>query len=376
MDTKVIVIIVLAAIVLVGGFFAYRQFKNNKRDSSFATILFSSGMLLITSASSSALDKILVALGIIVKYENPTSLEGDFNIFYFVFGCILVVLAIGLWLYGKKKLYVLNINGYSRMRLESYIPEVVIQNSDFKEREIDFVNIYRHLFSANKDVDSFECIKSEIKDKVEAFKSEANKIPKGYTGIAPIPFIMYAGTFMDRVKIDEYYEYDKVEAKTYYTLKDKSILSKYPVLKDCTNHQHFDENKNELVVAVSLTQQIVDSQMTQFLSDCNVVKFEIERPIDNAIRYKQQLNEYVNLIISTFEELSKKHSNITRIHFIYSGQSCLAFEIGKRCVDSTRIPQIISYQFENQNQNIKYPWGIVINGLHKGNLVKAQGGGC
>lgn len=257
------------------------------------------------------------------------------------------------------------------MRVETYIPTIKVQNSVFKEREIDFINIYQHLFSVKKDIDSFECIKAEIRDKVRAFRNETSKITKGYTGIAPIPFIMYAGTFLNRVKIDEYYEYDKIKTKTYYTLKNKTILNKYPELKDCTNLNNFDENKSEIVVAVSLTSQITDSQLNQFIDKANIIKIEVDNPDDNIIKYKQQLDDYVNFIMDKFEQLTRDYPNTTKIHFVYSGQSCLAFEIGKRCVDSTRIPQVISYQFENQNQ-IKYPWGIVINGSYKGDLVRNE----
>ena len=124
-------------------------------------------------------------------------------------------------------------------------------------------------------------------------------------------------------------------------------------------------------MAVSLTRQITDSQLNQFIDRANVIKIEVDNPNDNIIKYKQQLDDYVNFVMDKFEQLTRDYPNITKIHFAYSGQSCLAFEIGKRCVDSTRIPQIISYQFENQNQ-IKYPWGIVINGSHKGDLVRSE----
>ena len=371
MDVKVIIIIVLLLIVCLGGYLAIKQFIKNNRENSFATLLFSNGMLLIVSSSSSFFDKVLVGIGVIAQYDNAVSLAGEFNIFYFVLGCALILLAIAMHLYSRKKLYVLNINGYSNMKVESYIPEIKVQNSDFKEREIDFINIYQHLFSVNKDIDSFECIKAEIRDKVIAFRNETAKITKGYTGIAPIPFIMYAGTFLNRVKIDEYYEYDKIKTKTYYTLKGKTILNKYPELKDCTNFNSFDENKSEIVVAVSLTRRITDSQLNQFIDRANVMKIEVDNPNDNIIKYKQQLDDYVNFIMDKFEQLTRDYPNTIKIHFVYSGQSCLAFEIGKRCVDSTRIPQIISYQFENQNQ-IKYPWGMVINGSHKGDLVRSE----
>lgn len=371
MDVKTIIIGVLLLIICIGGYFSYRQFRKNNRENSFATVLFSNGMLLIVSSSSSFFDKVLVGVGVMAQYDNAVSLAGEFNKFYFGLGCVLILLAVALRLYSRKRLYVLNINGYSTMRVESYIPAIKIQNSDFKEREIDFINIYRHLFSIKKDIDSFECIKAEIKDKVTAFKNETSKITKGYTGIAPIPFIMYAGTFMDRVKIDEYYEYDKIKSKNYYTLKDKSIINKCAELKDYTNLNKFDETKSEIVVAVSLTRKISDSQLNQFINTCNVVKYEVDNPEDNIIRYKQQLNEYVNVIMDKFEKLSRDFPNLVKIHFVYSGQSCLAFEIGKRCVDSTRIPQVISYQFENQNE-VKYPWGIVINGSHKGELIRKE----
>lgn len=371
MDMKVIIIIALLLIICIGGYVSYKQFKKNKKENSFATVLFSNGMLLIVSSSSSFFDKVLVGVGVIVQYDNAVSLAGEFNKFYFGLGCALILLSVALHLYSRKKLYVLNINGYSNMRVESYIPTIKVQNSDFKEREIDFINIYQHLFSVKKDIDSFECIKAEIRDKVTAFRNETSKITIGYTGIAPIPFIVYAGTFLNRVKIDEYYEYDKIKTKTYYTLKYKKILSKYPELKDCTNFSNFDENKSEIVVAVSLTRRITDSQLNQFIDRANVIKIEVDNPNDNIIKYKQQLDDYVNFIMDKFEQLTREYPNTTKIHFVYSGQSCLAFEIGKRCVDSTRIPQVISYQFENQNQ-IKYPWGMVINGSHKGDLVRSE----
>ena len=83
------------------------------------------------------------------------------------------------------------------------------------------------------------------------------------------------------------------------------------------------------------------------------------------------MNEYVNNIFDTIEKISQKLNNIKTVNIVCSSQSCLALEMGKRSVDSTRIPEIISYQFENQS-NIKYPWGIVINGKNKGKLIKVE----
>lgn len=181
---------------------------------------------------------------------------------------------------------------------------------------------------------------------------------------------MYAGTFLEREKIDEYYEFDKMDSKDYYKLENKKT-KRYPKLKLKTKLDELDTNKSNLVISIATTKKITDGQLEQFVNECNIVKFEVDSPYDNTIKYKSQFNEYVNIIFDTIEEISQKLNHIKTINIVCSSQSCLALEIGKRSVDTTRIPQIVSYQFENQS-NIKYPWGIVINGKNKGNLIKAE----
>ena len=182
---------------------------------------------------------------------------------------------------------------------------------------------------------------------------------------------MYAGTFLDRVTINEYFEYDKIDSKDYYVLKNKKIKN-YPKLELKTELDKLDKKKTNVVLAISITQKITDEQLKQFYEDCNIIKLEINNPHDNTIKYKPQLNQYVNTIFDVIEEISRTIPNIKIINIVCSCQSCLALEVGKRSIDSTRIPQIISYQFENQNTNIKYPWGIVINGDAKGKLIKVK----
>ena len=122
-----------------------------------------------------------------------------------------------------------------------------------------------------------------------------------------------------------------------------------------------------MVLAISLTQKISDEDLSQF-SNLDKVRIGIDSPKDNTIKSKEQLNEYKNFIIETIENISKENSNLKRIHLIYSGQSCLPLEIGKSSIDDTRLVEIISYQYERQN-DIKYPWGIIINGSNKGELI-------
>lgn len=361
-------IIIAILIAIIGFIVSFSKFKNSKKEEGFSTMLFTSGMSLITSSSSGLFDKILVGIGIVTKYENTSSLEGDFNLWYFGLGVILILLWVWINLNFKRRQYILNINGYMPKRIEDFFQNLKMTNFEFKEREIDFIRIYKKMFSINLDNESFNCIKEEIEQKVEAFKNETREIKRGYTGIAPIPFIIYAGTFLERTKIDSYYEFDKIENHTYYKLIEEGKIH-YPKLNLNTDINNLDTSTTDVVLAISLTQQITEADLYQFL-DFNKVRMSIDAPKDNAIISKEQLQKYNNSIFDTIEDLGKKLPNLETIHLIYSGQSCLPLEIGKRSIDNTRIPKIISYQYERQHP-IKYPWGIVINGVEKGKLIKA-----
>ena len=104
----------------------------------------------------------------------------------------------------------------------------------------------------------------------------------------------------------------------------------------------------------------------------DIVKLQLQGATDNIIQSKEQLEEYTNNVIDKIIELENSGLNITKINLIIASQSCLVIEIGKRCADDTRLPEIISYQYERQENNKRYPWGIVINGINKGKLIKEE----
>lgn len=367
MNIFILIFSVCACIsIIIGVVLAVNKFYKNKKEEGFAMLLFSTGMSLILSASPGNLNDFLVLIAVVTKYRDAQALAGTFNYFYFILGVVLLVISVWLHIYVKKKIYVLNINGYMPKKLEDYFKDLKMSNFEFKEREIDFINIYKNMFCGSLNENAFECIKKDIEEKVKAFKNESKGIKRGYTGIAPIPFIMYAGTFLERENIDEYYEFDKKEIKTYYKLTKDINFSKIKLISDidCLNKAN-----TEVVLAISLTQSITDSDLEQFIN-MDKVYISINNPHDNAIKSKQQLNSYCNFILEKIEDISKEIPNLNKIHIVYSGQSCLALEIGKRSIDDTRLPEIVNYQYERQGDK-KYPWGIVINGRNKGNLIKA-----
>lgn len=361
---------ILVAIIICGVLYIGLKFiRGKKEQSSIGTILMA-GIGFISQATGNWQDTLVKIVAIINNRNDINELVEDFNLYYFFLGIFLIIVAVVLNFYSKRKVCVLNINGYMRQRIEPYFKLKKDIRNDFREREINFVNIYKKIFYNRLDNESCECILEQIEEQVNEFKSETIEGKRGYTGIAPIPFIMYAGTFLEREEIDDYYEFDKIDTKNYYKLEHKKN-KKYPKLKLKTKLEDLDMNKSNFVIAISITRNIIDKQLKQFEEKYNIIKLEVDKPYDNTIRYKEQLNEYVNIIFDLIEKISQMFNNIKSINVICSSQSCLALEIGKRSVDTTRIPEIVSYQFENQS-DIKYPWGIVINGKNKGKLIKVE----
>lgn len=360
---------VFGGIILLGIIYNLVKYIKGKKEQGFIGTILTIGVGIFNQASGNWQDTLIKIIAIICKRKDINGLTEEFNLYYFFFGAFLIITAIILNLYSRKKVCVLNINGYLNQKIEPYLKKGKDFRNDFREREINFINIYNK-FRNKLDREDCECILEKIEEEVKAFKNETIELKRGYTGIAPIPFIMYAGTFLERKKIDEYYEFDKTNSNDYYRLEHKKTNS-YPKLNLKTKLENLDTNKNNIVISISITKRITDGQLEQFANECNIIRLEVDSPYDNTIKYKKQLNEYVNIIFDTIEEISQKLNHIETINIVCSSQSCLALEIGKRSVDTTRIPQIVSYQFENQS-DIKYPWGIVINGKNKGELIKVE----
>ena len=358
-----IMFIVVIGLVL---YMLWRKFK--KKDENVSNIaVFTLGTTLIIDASGDKLDWLLKLIAVILDRNYALEIVQNFNLPYFILGSILILISIALTYYKKTNVKILNINGYFKRKIEDYIEKSKDLRNDIREYELNFVDIYQKIFKNNLDKESYECIIEKIKEDVNIFKNSSIEGKRGYTGIAPIPLIMYAGTFLERENIDEYYEFDKKETNTYYKLKDKKFKV-YPKLKISPNINSLDISKKELVIAISITAKITDIQLKQFKDYCNIVNIEIDNPCDNAIKSKNQLIEYTNTVFSFIQTISEKFGELEKIHIVCSSQSCLALELGKRCVDDTRVLQIISYQYEAQS-DIKYPWGVRINGKNKGELI-------
>ncbi len=338
----------------IGAFFIIRHFVNRQKEEAISDILIATGTQLTLTCFGTFNDKLFAFL---------SDTEAATNYVQLVVGIFLVISGIVFHLYIKNKLYILNINGYFDKRIEQHHHELGLNHFQFKEREIDFIRVYKKGINKLTSKDIID----EIKEKVATFKAESKDKSRAYTGIAPIPFIFVAGKEFSREKFHRYFEYDKFN-NIYYSLTPCNKRKKpYSRLRVSTNIATISSSGIEdVVLVVSITQQILDSDLSQFAYP--KIHVAVDNPSDNKIKYTNQLDEYTMKIYETIKDLPGHFPDLKRIHLVYSGQSCLALEVGK-LLDDTRNKEIISYQFISQNNPV-YAWGIVVNGQRKGAFIK------
>lgn len=368
-------IYIISAVIIIGAILFFRNMANQKKEQGIANVLFTTGISLIVSAFGTFFSQVIQAYTMFQSQSVRDSLKiqqsfSEVNYPSLIIGLILTGTGVFFTRYINKKMFILNVNGYYDRRIEGHHKELSLSTFEFKEREVDFVR----LFQTNKmNKKLVETIGGFIEEKVKSFKEESKHFQRGYTGIAPIPFIALAGTHLKREKIDNFFEFDKINTQSYYSLnqeKAKRFWGKsadYPELKLITNISMLDDQKKEAVIAISVTQNILDADLQQF-DQAEIVKLSLDNPCDNAIQFQAQLMDYRKQIVDTIYAIRTRMQNLELIHIVYSGQSCLALEIGKSMEDY-RMPSVVIYQFNSQESK-KYPWGIKINGTNTGSFIQ------
>lgn len=363
----IVSIIIFVIIFTIGLIFSIVKINNKNTEDGLNSLILTTGISLISSSLTDFWNWLFATIALLKGKEQLASSTMETNYYTLTIGVIFIGIYIFLCSKLKNKFCILNINGYDKYNIDEYV-NTKKDIYSYTEREINFIYLYNNLFKKRHNKEILKCILNQIEDNTKSFKSETNGLKKGYTGIAPIPFIIYAGTFLNRTNIDKYLEFNKKTSK-YYELSNKKV--KYPKLINEYKLEDLDKKNNGITLVVSITQQITEEDLSQF-KNTNIVKLGIRDKKDNAIYSKKQLEEYTNNVIDTIIKLENSGINIKKINLILASQSCLAIEIGKRCADDTRLPEVISYQYERQENNNRYPWGIVINGKNKGNFIKEE----
>ncbi|WP_214784866.1 SAVED domain-containing protein [Exiguobacterium sp. S3] len=356
---------IIVIVFIVGMVFTIKFFFANKKEQSISTVLITSGLSLTVSSFGNTWTNINRLFATIILSGSPNDAIEINSAFsqtqwvQLIVGIVLMVAGGYLLYFAKNKLFILNINAYYDKRIESNNKDIGLSTFEFKEREIDLVRNYKNGITANTIKEVVEI----IEEKTRSFRLESKGFKRGYTGIAPIPFVMLTGTYLQREKINEYFEFDRIQTEEFYKLKNRK---KYPALQIDKSLNEINANAEEFVIAVSLTKRITQEQMKQF-KNAEKVELYLKNPKDNAIRHKTQLFEYAQKIGEIIEEISASTS-CKKVHLLISSQSSLALEIGKR-IDNQRMAEITCYFFDIK-QDTNYPWGIIMNGENKGEFIE------
>lgn len=359
-----IVAVALIVVVIVTEFIL--NIVDSNAESGLSGGLISAGITLIVSSFPSTLDSLINLFGFSLAGELSEQKVNNWSI-----GVGFVLVAIGIWclFYIRDRIYVLNIFGLfiqPEVSEEQNIKNLKLVDFKVKEIIIDFVDIFKSQNKLTKKTN--DIIVNKIKKDCEKFKNRSNGFANCYTGTAPIPYTILAGTYLADSHIERYFENDKRINKLVELNKKKRG---YPELK-----QELPDNRTadsrEIVVAVSITQTIQDSDIEQF-KNMDVVRLYLDIPKDGAIESLNQLNDYKDKMINCIETLKNEYSKVETIYLIASMQSCLSVEIGKMIsLKNNRIPKIISCHYIRSNTP-KYPFGIVVSdntaSSEKGKLI-------
>jgi hypothetical protein len=260
----------------------------------------------------------------------------------------------------------LNIQAYDDNRLE-YLSVRKCNGKIIEGQYIDLTELWKEAKGKKSSSPDFkkniERMVKLINEKINLFKASSSKYKRSFTGIAPIPLLIYAGKIIPKLGFSRYLEIQKLGNENELVPLDTSGKVEYPSLQISSNITTSDGDE-EVVVAVSTTQKISDNDLKQFIDKGLQVKhIYLENPSHTSIVSVSQINNYAETIIKEILDIKIAKANLKTVHLVCSSKPSLMFRLGQ-LIDDTQMPVVISYHYTQQD-DYKYPWGLYINHCKK-----------
>ena len=364
-----ILVLALVSIVAVVGVI---QLRTEKSDGDISGLIIKSGIALIVSGIPSIAELIISLVAGLFSVTLPETKNPELLIKVGVFLLILGVITKIIGTKLKEKIYVLNMLGSSQKEIsdEKTRQDLKIADYKLKEQILDVMPVFDK--GLNMDARANEYIVKQIEKDSVKFAVKAKEKGGCFTGMAPIPYMIYAGTFLGDANVNRYFEFNGNAGERYYELKAKQGIFEKKWQELDVNIPPCPNSASEIVLAVSITSKIIDIQLEQF-SGLPVVKIELPEAKDNIIQTKEQLIEYRSVIFEFLDKTIKELSpNIKKVHLVAAIPGCMALEIGKMIgLRENRMMEVVAYHYIGNNP-IRYPFGIYVSGKCKGQFVKAD----
>lgn len=358
-------IIILYMIGMSGIFLIIDLIKGNK-ETSIPNAIIGAGLGLF---APSTYEIVINAVIVLSDKEIPDGVNPYVNL---ISGFVLIGVGIYYRKNLKEKIHVLNMHGLTPRDISdaSAIKELKLADYKVKEQVIDFIPFFDGGRIDCK-INGFIC--KQIENDVLKFTAKISDNIGCFTGMAPIPYTIYAGTFMENANIKRYFEYDgRSGQKKYYELKKatrKQKKSGWPRLEKVF-HNSIERDSTEIVLAISISHNITDENLVQFAGK-DIVRLEIQGATDNVIQSKEQLEEYSRVIYDCINtDIDNRYPGLQKIHLVASIPSCISIEIGKNIgLRVNRNVNIIVYHFMRTSTPL-YKFGVCVNGNNKGQYIE------
>lgn len=321
-------------------------------DSSMSVGIIAAGLELVLGSFPSILDEIV---GLLSFTLTGKPLDNDVNKWSLIAGIVLIIVGIYIWQYVRDRFYVLNLFGlYSRREIseKKNIKDLKLNDFKIRERIIDFVNVFKMGVDEQKN----KIIINKISDECNKFKERSKEFDIGFTGTAPIPYTILAGTYLVDCDIKKYFEWNREQECFKSLLNTKKKKYDSLIIKEPDNK---NSDLKSVIVAISTTKRVQMEQLRDFENQ-DVIEIYLENCRDNNIRYVSQLYEYRKTVLDELEKIGTDYPKLEQINLVASIPSCLSVEIGRMVAqNNNRVKKIVSYHFESQSEKL-YPFGIVI----------------
>ena len=358
--TIVILIILGSVIVITQGIAAIR----GRRETNIADSIIETGIILSASTVPSLNDTLAIT---VADYLGTAVPKSSNSILYLISGFLFIILGIVLRKNLKDKVFVLNMYGLVKRDISDRkaVKDLKLADYKLKEQIIDFISVFNTGNIDNKD-NSIIC--RYLWEEISKFKNRTEDRISCFTGMAPIPYTVYAGTFLGGTNVNRYFEFNRHVGEKYYELKKARLFNKkWPKLNEMFL-ESVKSTATDVLLTISISHSISQPDLKQF-GNMDIVKLQLDEPKDNVIEYYQQLLEYKKAIYDSIDvNIKNKYPNLHTIHLVASIPSCISIEIGKSIgVNTNRIANVIVYHYVN-NSDPKYTFGIYVNGSNKGQM--------
>lgn len=360
-------IIVIALIILVVIITIVDSIKNRKEES-IGHSLIGAGLMVILAHFPQLTELIIQLIFEFLEIEI-TNTNPPYPV------CLIIgLMLIGLGMFSEysiqKKTLVLNMFGIASQKVindAKTIKDLKLPKFSIHEQIVDLVPFWDNLNDMKLRMNIAIC--KYIKNATQRFSSAAgNEKQTCFTGMAPIPYTVYAGTFLNDAKTCRYFEYN-AQNDGYYELKRLRRLERkksWAKMK-VKFSENITSNATDILLCISVTHQITVQDTCQFTMD--KVDVYLDEPKDNIIEYYQQLIDYKETIYNLLNrQIKNRYPNIHTIHIAAAIPSCLAVEIGKIIgMRTNRLCDIIVYHYI-QTEELPYTFGVHVNGKNKDKL--------